>query len=76
MVNSFCHIKQKRPLTRRFIITEGLSQNFGDIVPLHKIMELKKKYRYRLILDESISFGTLGNTGRGVTELFNVSVRN
>lgn len=38
-------------------------------------IELKHKYKYRLILDESISFGSVGRTGRGLTELYNVSVR-
>ncbi|KAF9205646.1 serine palmitoyltransferase component [Haplosporangium sp. Z 27] len=70
-VESLAH--KKRPLTRRFIVTEGLFQNYGDIAPLDKIMELKHKYKYRLILDESSSFGTLGKTGRGLTELYNVS---
>jgi serine palmitoyltransferase len=35
-------------------------------------IELKLKYKYRLILDESFSFGTVGRTGRGLTELYNV----
>ncbi|KAF9434538.1 serine palmitoyltransferase component [Entomortierella beljakovae] len=64
---------KKRPLTRKFIVTEGLFQNFGDIAPLDKIMELKHKYKYRVILDESSSFGTLGKNGRGLTELFNIN---
>ena len=34
---------------------------------------MKKKYKYRLILDESWSFGVLGSHGRGVTEYFGVS---
>ncbi|KAI1612347.1 serine palmitoyltransferase [Exophiala viscosa] len=58
----------KKPLTRRFIITEGLFENVGDIVDLPKIIELKLKYKFRLILDETWSFGVLGRTGRGVTE--------
>ncbi|KAF9113561.1 serine palmitoyltransferase component [Mortierella sp. AM989] len=70
-VESLAH--KKRPLTRRFIITEGLFQNYGDIAPLDKIMELKHKYKYRVILDESNSFGLLGKTGRGLTEVFNIS---
>ena len=37
-------------------------------------MELKLKYKYRLILDESVSFGSVGRTGRGLTELYNVPV--
>lgn len=36
-------------------------------------VELKKKYKYRLILDENWSFGVLGSNGRGVTEYFGVT---
>ena len=31
-------------------------------------IDLKLKYKFRLILDETWSFGTLGRTGRGITE--------
>lgn len=37
-------------------------------------MELKRKYKYRLILDESYSFGMIGAHGRGVTEYFGIPV--
>jgi serine palmitoyltransferase len=53
---------------RRFIVVEGLYKNLGTIAPLDKIVQLKHKYHYRLILDESFSFGTLGKTGRGALE--------
>ncbi|KAI8851862.1 pyridoxal phosphate-dependent transferase [Chytridium lagenaria] len=66
-------IRNKTPLSRRFIITEGLSENFADIVDLPKLVELKKKYKYRLILDESMAFGVLGKTGAGTAEHFNIS---
>ena len=36
---------------------------------------MKWKYKVRLFMDESFSFGVLGKTGRGVTEYFGVSVR-
>lgn len=58
----------KGVLTRRFIVAEGLFENTGDMVDLVKIIELKSKYKFRLILDETWSFGVLGRTGRGVTE--------
>jgi serine palmitoyltransferase len=35
-------------------------------------IELKLKYKFRLILDETWSYGVLGRTGRGVTEAQNV----
>ncbi|KAG9100562.1 serine palmitoyltransferase component [Ceratobasidium sp. UAMH 11750] len=59
-------------LTRRFIVTEGIFENSGQMVDLPKLVELKKKYKYRLVLDESVSFGSMGRTGRGLTELYNV----
>jgi len=37
-------------------------------------VELKKKYKYRLILDESQSFGMIGTHGRGITEYYGVPV--
>ncbi|KAI0265363.1 serine palmitoyltransferase [Gloeopeniophorella convolvens] len=67
--------KRRGPLTRRFIVTEGIFERDGVMVDLPKLIELKNKYKYRLILDESISFGTVGRTGRGLTELYNVPVR-
>ena len=35
-------------------------------------IELKHRYKFRLILDETWSFGVLGRTGRGITEHQNV----
>ena len=79
----------KKPLTRRFIITEGLFENVGDMTDLPKIVrwfyiravflliwawqiELGHQYKFRIILDETWSFGVLGKTGRGITEHQNV----
>lgn len=61
-----------KPLTRRFIVTEGLFENTGEVCDLPKIVEFKQKYKFRLILDETWSYGILGRTGRGVTEHQNV----
>ncbi|KAG0179001.1 serine palmitoyltransferase component, partial [Apophysomyces sp. BC1034] len=38
-------------------------------------VELKKKFKYRLILDESHSIGVLGSRGAGLTDLFNVDAK-
>ncbi|KAI0922809.1 hypothetical protein AcW1_002628 [Taiwanofungus camphoratus] len=64
--------KRKMPLTRRFIVTEGIFDHDGAMSDLPKLVELKLKYKYRLILDESVSFGSVGRTGRGLTEVYNV----
>ena len=63
--------KTKR-LTRRFIVTEGLFETLGDSSDLPRLIELKERYKFRLILDETWSFGVLGRTGRGLTEAQNV----
>lgn len=60
---------------RRFIITEGIFRNTGEIAPLQEIIQLKEKYCYRIIVDESMSFGTIGKTGRGVTEHFGIPIK-
>ncbi|GME80233.1 unnamed protein product [Ambrosiozyma monospora] len=57
------------PLNRRFILTEGLFENFGDSPDLKRLVEIKNKYKFRLILDESNSIGTLGPNGRGLPEV-------
>ena len=32
------HLRSGKPLTRRFIVTEGLSENYGDIVDLPRVV--------------------------------------
>ncbi len=63
---------QGKPLTRRFIVTEGLFENVGDMVDLPRVVEMKMKYKFRILLDETWSYGILGRSGRGVTEHQNV----
>lgn len=67
--------RRRGPLTRRFIVTEGIFEGDGAMINLPKIQELKKQYKFRLILDESISFGTVGPTGRGLTEYYGVPAK-
>ncbi|KAI9138811.1 pyridoxal phosphate-dependent transferase [Paraphysoderma sedebokerense] len=64
----------KRPLTRKFIVVEGLYGHTGDLAPLPKLIELKYKFKYRLLVDESQSFGVLGKSGKGITDYYNVPV--
>jgi len=66
--------KKGAKITRRFIVTEAIFYNTGELCNLEKIIELKYKYKYRLILDESLSFGVLGKTGRGITEHLGIPV--
>ncbi|SGZ58433.1 CIC11C00000004036 [Sungouiella intermedia] len=63
----------KQKLRRRFIVTEAMFAYSGDIANLPEIVELKNKYKYRLFVDETLSIGTLGKSGRGITEHFGIS---
>jgi serine palmitoyltransferase len=45
--------KEERPLTRKFIITEALFEYTGGMVGLLRLIEIKHKYKYRIILDET-----------------------
>ncbi|KAH9812078.1 pyridoxal phosphate-dependent transferase [Melampsora americana] len=65
-------IKFRRKLSRKFIITEGLFEGDGQLCDLPNIIKLKEKYKFRLILDETWSVGSIGKTGRGLTEYFGV----
>ena len=49
-------------------MVEGLYQGTGDLAPLAQIAALKRRYKYRLVVDESLAVGTLGPTGRGAAQ--------
>jgi len=56
----------------RLIVTDGVFSMDGNVTPLDKIYELAKKYNAMVMVDESHSAGVVGETGRGVTERFNL----
>jgi len=62
------HARKRSELHRRFIVVEGVSSVYGDICPLKEVLALKEKHKYRLIVDDSLAFGVLGETGRGSIE--------
>lgn len=63
---------KKAARTRKFLIAEGIYMNTGEMCPLAELIRLRKAYKLRFFLDESITFGTMGATGRGLTEHLNV----
>jgi len=56
----------------RIIVTDGVFSMDGNVCPLDKIYELAQKYDAMVMVDESHSAGVVGNTGRGVTERYNL----
>jgi serine palmitoyltransferase len=57
---------------KRFLIVEGIYMNTGNICPLPELVNLCKEYKMRIFIEESVSFGTIGSHGKGVTEYFNI----
>jgi len=56
----------------RLIVTDGVFSMDGNVAPLKKIVELADIYKAMVMVDESHSAGVVGETGRGVTELYNI----
>lgn len=52
------------------VITEGVYGMSGDLGKLDEIVEFKKKFNFRLFIDDAHGFGTMGPTGAGTDEHF------
>ncbi|MCB2219187.1 MAG: aminotransferase class I/II-fold pyridoxal phosphate-dependent enzyme [Bacteroidetes bacterium] len=50
------------------VITEGVYGMAGDLGNLKEITALKKKFKFRLLVDDAHGFGTMGKTGAGTGE--------
>jgi myxalamid-type polyketide synthase MxaB len=55
------------------IAIEGIYSTDGDIAPLPQIVEIKKRHKTFLLVDEAHSIGVLGKHGRGIGEYFGVA---
>lgn len=65
-------LKVAQAQRHRIIVTDGVFSMDGNVAPLDKIYELANKYNAIVMVDESHSAGVVGDTGRGVTELYNL----
>ena len=54
------------------VITEGVFGMAGDLGHLDKVVELKKEFNFRLLIDDAHGFGTMGATGAGTDEFYGV----
>jgi 8-amino-7-oxononanoate synthase len=69
-------LEQYRGEYRRvLIVIEGVYSMDGDIANLPKFIELRKRHKTLLMIDEAHSAGTLGATGRGIGEHFGADRR-
>lgn len=59
---------QKQNTGGILVITEGVFGMAGDQGKLKEIVDLKKQFEFRLLVDDAHGFGTLGKTGAGAGE--------
>ncbi|XP_071522645.1 serine palmitoyltransferase 1 [Panulirus ornatus] len=66
---------KKANATRKFMVVESIYMNSGEICPLPELVALRKRYKLRLFIDESLTFGTLGSKCRGITDHYNIPMK-
>lgn len=67
-------LKQYRHEYRRtLIVIEGVYSMDGDYPDLPKFIDIKRRHKAMLMIDDAHSIGTLGVTGRGIGEFFGVA---
>jgi len=65
-------LKQAQAQRFRIIVTDGVFSMDGNAAPMDRIVELARKYDALVMVDECHSAGVVGETGRGVTEQFDI----
>jgi serine palmitoyltransferase len=60
--------RTRRPWVKILIVVEGIYSMEGEILRLREIVDIKKRYKAYLYVDEAHSIGALGVNGRGVCE--------
>jgi len=50
----------------RLVVLEGIYSMLGDRAPLADFIEVKRKHKFQLLVDDAHSFGVLGPNGRGL----------
>lgn len=64
--------KHRNRYHRVLIVMEGTYSMDGDYPDLTRFIEIKKRHKTLMMIDEAHSIGVLGKTGRGIGEFFGV----
>lgn len=65
--------KCRHEYRRILLIIEGVYSMDGDIPDLPRFIDVKRRHRVLLMIDEAHSMGVLGATGRGIGEHFGIN---
>lgn len=65
-------LKQAPEGAAKLVIADAVFSMDGDVIDLPKVVELCRKYKAWLMMDEAHSLGVLGKTGRGIEEHFDL----
>lgn len=60
---------------RILVVIEGVYSMDGDFPNLPHFIDVKNRYKSWLMVDEAHSMGTMGKTGRGISEHFGIDAR-
>src|SRR5271169_174326 len=62
--------QQRRQFERVLIVAEGIYSMDGDFPELPRFIDIKRRHKAFLMIDEAHSFGVMGATGLGIREHF------
>jgi 8-amino-7-oxononanoate synthase len=65
--------EQRHQFERVLIVVEGIYSMDGDYPDLPRFVEIKRRHRVFLMVDEAHSFGVMGKTGLGIREHFGLA---
>ncbi len=65
--------KQRHHLERVLVALEGIYSMDGDYPDLPRFVEIKRRHKIFLMVDEAHSFGVMGEKGRGIREHFGLA---
>jgi myxalamid-type polyketide synthase MxaB len=68
-------VRMRRAYKRVLVALEGVYSMDGDYPDLPRFVEIKNRHKALLFIDEAHSLGTMGRTGRGITEHYGVDAR-
>jgi len=67
--------EERRHFQRVLIVVEGIYSMDGDFPDLPRLIEIKRRHKAFLMIDEAHALGVMGPTGRGIQEHFGIDGR-